>query len=77
MKAKIKKIASLSALVFVVGFVGAFLGKSFEKSKAGRTLEKKLGLDNEEKNQTAQGNACVQQKDKDNSALFVGCNGFF
>jgi hypothetical protein len=78
MKTKIKKILSLSALVFLVGFVGAFLGKSFEKTRLGQKLEKSLGIKTESKNvQTAQTGNCFEQQEKDNGTLFVGCNGFF
>jgi hypothetical protein len=78
MQSKIKKIISLSALVFVMGFIGAFLGKSLEKTKLGAKIEKTLGIKHEARRvETAQGVDCVQQEEKDNSALFVGCNGFF
>lgn len=79
MKNRIKRIISFSALFFLIGFIGAFLGKSFEKTKVGQKLEKSLGIKNDEReNQTAQGIDCIQQsEDKDDSQLFVGCNGFF
>jgi|GEM_PF-4944763 len=79
MKTNFKKIASLSSLIFVLGFVGAFLGKSFEKTKLGQKIDKGLGLnaDDAKRMQVATGSACVAQGEKDSDSLFVGCNGFF
>ncbi len=79
MSKKIKNILSLSVLVFVVGFVGAFLGKSFEKTKLGQKLEKTFGIKSENKSvETAQATSCIEQaQEEDNSVMFVGCNGIF
>ena len=72
----IKKISVFSAIVFIVGFLGAFLGKGFEKTKLGQKIEKKLGIQTRGIDTLSVG-SCMQQEDADNSALFVGCNGFF
>lgn len=78
MQKNIKKIASISALVFVVGFIGAFFGKSFRQTKLGRSIERKLGIEPQVRRiETATGQSCIQESEQDNSALFVGCNGFF
>lgn len=74
------KLVLISITVFAVGFVGAFLGKNSEKTKLGKNLEKSLGLkqDVNTVSKTAVGNECqIQNQEEDNSALFVGCNGFF
>ena len=80
MRVKLQKIAIFSILFFTVGFLGGFLGKSFEKSKLGKKVEKKLGIIPEtpiNKN-LAQTNGCaVSEQNQDNSAMFIGCNGFF
>lgn len=64
--------------MFLMGFVGTFLGKSLEKTKLGAKIEKTLGIEPEVKKiQTSQGPDCMVQEDNDDSVLFVGCNGFF
>jgi hypothetical protein len=79
MQKGIKKISLLSLLFLIVGFIGAFLGKSFERTMLGQKIEKKLGLKSFELKQikTADGVNCVNQGEKSDDALFVGCNGFF
>ncbi|EKD58322.1 MAG: hypothetical protein ACD_56C00148G0003 [uncultured bacterium] len=79
MPKKIKNILSLSALVFAIGFLGAFFGKSFEKTKLDQKLEKTLGIKSESKSiETAQVTTCIEQaQEEDNSVMFVGCNGIF